>query len=263
MTKRLLGWLLPALLFPGLSRAMCAMSDLRAFPATATLAPTSILILEGYEASQPVIRALNKKYPVYLVSASGRVRLLVQALHEGQFRLTQAVVKPERPLKPGQTYTLLIEGVEPYQAPVRYNSRLRRSEPYQYTVLAPTRPPATVSWLTYPHESKKTLVQYGCGPATNVFFDFALSVPTADTAFVVRAEVRSQATGRTTTFYLESEKGRVGIGHGMCSGGFTFDQGTDYLVSFTLIDGVGRPLLATREALAFTKPTVETDPRDR
>lgn len=69
-----------------------AMSNLRVFPNSQRVSRNAIFMLEGYAESQPIVNKLNVDYPVYLLSGSKRIRLLVKERYVGQFNLTQAIM---------------------------------------------------------------------------------------------------------------------------------------------------------------------------
>ena len=70
----------------------CAVGNLRVFPNSQRISRNAIFMLEGYGESQPVVNKLNVEYPVYLLSGSKRIRLLVKERYVGQFNLTQAIM---------------------------------------------------------------------------------------------------------------------------------------------------------------------------
>jgi len=89
-----------ATLAPRASEAKCAYESVRAFPpARAHLPLNGRIVVEGYGASQDVVKEIASYHPE-LWSAGDRVALRVRDTNVGGFRLTQVVLVPERPLLP-------------------------------------------------------------------------------------------------------------------------------------------------------------------
>lgn len=102
-----------------------------------------------------------------------------------------------------------------------------------------------------PIEQKKTLVYYGCGPASWVYFSI---LGQDKSELFVRANVMNRTTGKTITYILCIENGLTKVGHGMCSGAFSFDNGDNFEVTFQLFDQSGNKSAMTK-TIDFTKPT--------
>jgi hypothetical protein len=236
----------------------CSSSGIWAFPSGHSIKENPIFVLTGYESSQVVILELNKKHNVYLQSGGKKIKLLVTDTYIGLFRLTQAILKPETVLEAGQEYTLYIDGLDQNEALNRFNPVTKELEPIRYKVIAGTdmqKPDLT----TRPSELTKTLVYYGCGPAKYVVF----SCPVKDASeIIVKTIVRNINTGKETMFYIEPEKGKIKIGHGMCSGAFDFKDSDDYEVEFSFADASGNLTAWTGERIKFTKPMKETGSED-
>jgi hypothetical protein len=74
---------------------------------------------------------------------------------------------------------------------------------------------------------------------------------------MVKAVVKNLKTGSTTAYYLHPKVDQVSVGHGMCSGGFYFNEGTDYEVTFALMDASGNQSKGYSNPVRFTRPEVE------
>lgn len=239
--------------------AMCAWNGLSAFPSGKMISQNSIIVIEGYAASQEIVQELNKKYPVYLVSEKHKIKLTVKEILIGQFSLTQAVLIPETTLTIGLNYTLLIEELPEGESLDRWNSELEKREPVVYTVgleLDNKKP----IFETCPKEIKKSLIHLGCGPSIHVVFDCNVI---DSSEYLVKATVKNLKTGKENSYYLEPNQGTLKIGHGMCSGAFIFDEGDDYEIEFSIMDASGNFTAWTGDRIKFTKPTdTNTDNND-
>lgn len=231
--------------------AMCASNGLYAFPSGKTIRQNSIIIIDGYATSQDVVKELNKKFPVYLVSGKHKINLTVKEILIGQFRLTQAVLIPETSLTAGLDYTLVIDRLPKDESFDRWNSELKKSEPIVYTVvqgLDNTRPIFNAT----PKEIKKSHFYYGCGPSIHVVFDCNVI---DSSEYLVKATVKSLKSGIETSYYVKPDKGIVNIGHDMCAGAFNFDEGDNYEIEFSIMDASGNLTAWTGDRIKFTKPT--------
>lgn len=231
--------------------AECASSSLWVFPSGQTINPNSIFILNGYAYSQRVIPELNKKHNIYLKSGLQKIKLVVTEICVGQYRITQAILKPEKELKAGRKYTLHIDNLPANARLNRYNSATEKYEPITYKV-APEKDLENPQLSAKPVELKKTFFYYGCGPSTHVVFNN----PAKDKSeIIVKTTVKNLKTGKETTFYIEPDGDGISVGHGMCSGAFDFDDGDEYEVEFSFMDSSGNMTSWTGERIKFTRPT--------
>lgn len=234
--------------------AFCAWNGFKVFPSGNTINQNSIIILEGYGESQNIIKELNKKFPIYLVNGKQKVKLKIKEILIGQLNLTQAVLIPETKLKIGLNYTLFIENLPYYEPLKRWNSKLSKHESIFYNVVK-GKDKLQPIFKTIPKEIKKTNIQYGCGPAKYVEFDCQVE---ESSKYLVKTTVRSLKSGNETTYYIEPKNGIILIGHDMCSGEFTFNEGDNYEIEFSLMDELSNLTKWTGERIKFTKPLEES-----
>lgn len=237
--------------------ADCAGTGLSVFPNGPVIRQNSIFMVEGYAESQNVILELNKKHNIYLKIGKKRVKLLVTEICVGQFFLTQAILKPETELEAGVEYTMHIDDLPEYERFNKYNNATHKYEQVKYKVIKGKdldRPKISSRSM----ELKKTLVQYGCGPAIHVVF----TNPSKDQSdIIVKTTVKNLKTGKETTYYIKPDRDKIKVGHEMCSGAFDFD-GDFYEVEFSYMDASGNITVWTGERIKFTKPLKETDHND-
>ncbi len=79
-------------------------------------------------------------------------------------------------------------------------------------------------------------IEYGCGPA--IFAHFQVRIDDASET-LVKTEVVNLQNKEKTIYYLSSRDGKIDIGHGMCSGAFSFREKGKYKVRFDLMDASG------------------------
>jgi hypothetical protein len=238
-----------------LASAKCANSGIYCLSKSSTLNKNGIIILEFYASSQSLISDLNKKYPIYLKSSNGKIQLNVIETLIGEMRLTQIVLKPTTELKEDEIYTLQIDNLPKYERKLeRYNSLSKKWESFTFKVnnLIDNEIPTQSNT---PTEQKKSLVYYGCGPASWVYFNITGQ---DKSELFVRANVKNKVTGKVTTYILAIENGLTKIGHGMCSGAFHFDNSDNFEVTFQLFDQSGNKSTLT-STISFTKPSTSTN----
>lgn len=237
------------------AHADCAGTGLSVFPYGRNISQNSIFIIDGYAESQHVVLDLNTRHAVYLKSGNKKIKLLVTEICVGDFFLTQALLKPETELESGLQYTLCIDDLPEYESLGRYNSKTDNYEPLTYQVVSgkDMKKPLVSS---KPKELGKTLMHFGCGPSIHVVFD---NPSKDDSEVIVRTTVKNIKTGKETTYYLQPDRNKLKVGHGMCSGAFTFDEGEQYEVEFSFMDASGNVTAWTGERIRFTKPVKATD----
>jgi hypothetical protein len=236
------------------AKADCASDGISFFPTSATIAANSIFVIGTYGNSQKIIPELGKKYKIYLQSGDEKINLVTVEILVGRKRITQAVLKAQTPLTPGETYRLIIENITPFEVPKRKNAA-NDLENFSYTVLSTPdleKPTLTTGFK----EIKKQYQMFGCGDAVNVIFN----CPVKDSSeFLVKATVKNLVTGVTTTYYLEPQKNAVSVGYDICSGAFTYGlKAEKHQVQFAVMDASGN-ITQTGKPIFFTNPTFENN----
>lgn len=241
-------YLLLFLVFSNSSRASdleCAMSGIQFFPEKKEISLHPMFIIEGYAFSQKHIEALKNR-KVYLESASGeKITLELQEILRGQMQLTQAIFRPQSRLSPNSRYYLKLSAAtnedQLKDFDDRYNYEKKEREPvfWETTNLehsAPLNDNLTI-------EFTETSVEfYGCGPAANAVF----TVSGKDDAQVwYKAEIEDLTTGKRSAYYIREWKNRLHVGHGMCSGAFTYKKEGEYKVRFTPLNIDGKEIKTT------------------
>ncbi|MDM1348717.1 hypothetical protein [Myroides marinus] len=236
------------------SYADCAVHGLDVFPKQKNIKQNSLFILEGYAWSQEIILKLNTTYPIYLESGNEKIKLQVLEVCTGEFKLTQAILKPETDLKAGLEYTMRIDGDIPFDKELtRYNREIGEYEPVTYTVLAEKDLIAPVLEGQV-KEVKKSFEMYGCGPSVNIIFS---NPAKDDSELLVKTTVKSLKTGKKGIYYLQSDSDEINVGYGMCSGAFQFKEGDNYEVEFVFMDSAGNIADTKVDKIRFTKPKME------
>lgn len=240
------------------SVASCTAEGLYVYPSGSTIKQNSMFIVRGYAKSQSVVLGLNKKHNIYLRSGRTIVRLVVTEICVGQYKMTQAILKPERELDDGREYTVIIDSLPRHEELERISNTSENSLAPSYRVVAgkdDARPEVTAK----PVIMKKRHTQYGCGPAIYVEF----SNPAKDDSEIwVKTTVRSLKSGKEATYYLVPEDEKIYVGLSMCSGAFAFRDDGSYEVELSFMDSCGNLTAWTGERMVFTKPEVGSDDDD-
>jgi hypothetical protein len=242
------------LLIPASLHADCAGAGIWVWPKGESISAEQTFLIEGYAESQNMIRKLVRGYRAVLWDGNTMIDLNVVGRYEGDMHLSLVILKSTMALTVGTTYELSIVGLRNgEEQPYRWNNDTHTKEPIRWTVSAEQQELASL--IPQPREIKKTLIHYGCGPAEWVKFEIANANSPAALVLVTVIEKGSQ---RLTRYVLQVEEGHVQIGHGMCSGAFTFTTGESYSVTFDPIGADGKATGRPTTPVIFTPPVVET-----
>jgi len=246
------------------ANARCASRGITVYPQGHYLPPNGQLVLEFFAQSAAMIPQLGKKHPVYLQEFSGKkVPLKVVRVFTGGFRLSQVVLQPATPLLPGHSYELKI-GALPVGEVLHgaYEEGKGTYDKPFWTVKSAAKPDATPPvWTKAPALKETSFTAYGCGPARLAHFTATATDDVPGAEVMLLASVRALGSGKTTHFLLPQHwTGAVSVGHGMCSGGFYFEEEGDYEVTFTPVDFAGNAG-ASSPALRFSQPAPSADSR--
>ena len=234
-----------------MSQAMCSFSGIWCWPLSKTIRPNGIIMVEFYAYSQEIVPGLQSKYPIYLKAGDEKVKLEILETCTGEFRLTQLILKPEKKLTPGLNYELVIDSLSTTHLQFLNMSKKYRDASFSWTAIMEEDLAAPV-FSSQPQYVSKSYEQYGCGPAKFIHY----KLQTKDVSeLLVKTSVKSLLTGKTTSYYLLPEDGKLQIGHGMCSGAFVFKDNEKYEAVFSLIDASGNASSHVTEAYAFTSPS--------
>ncbi len=227
--KKLLLTILLVFLIAGQAFAICLGGTINVWPGTNTINQNSIIIVEGYGRSVDVIRKLNEKHKIYLRSGNSTIPLKVVKRYEGQFLVSQAILKPANKLIEGRSYTIHIDSLEGL-----VKEEFERAH-FQWTVVK-KNDSEIPKWSQSPTYINKSKISYGCGPASYV--DFCVCIQDRSPV-VVFSKLKELKTGRIAEYYVIPDTTILSIGHGMCGGEFEFEPGENYEISFSLMDASG------------------------
>lgn len=219
------------------------MSGMYFYPETKEISLNSMFIIEGYAFSQKTI--INfKERKIYLESESGElIELNLQEILTGQMQLTQAVFCPISELKPNTKYFLKYsdqtenEGREMMQ----YNREKKESEKVYWKTTDKKVLETLNSNLNIEFE-KTEVIHYGCGPSANAIFNVKNK---SESEIWYKTEVVDLSTNAKKVFYIKEWNGKLNVGHGMCSGAFTYSNKGKYKVRFTPMNTDGNSLKKT------------------
>jgi hypothetical protein len=238
-----------------IASAMCMSSGIYCLNESRILNKNGLIILEFYGTSQSLVSGLNKNYPIYLKTGNSRIQLNVLEVLKGEFKLTQVVLKPISELMTDNTYSLEIDKLPKFEnKPDVYDTLTHKFESLTFKVSTIVDNEKPIFNLE-PTEQKKSLVYYGCGPASWVYFTITGQ---DQSELFVKANVKNKVTGKVTAYILAIENGLTKVGHGMCSGAFHFDKSENFEVTFQLLDQSGKTS-ALSNTITFKKPTASTN----
>ena len=206
--------------------ADCASMGMEFLPSTKEISLNSMFIIQGYAFSQKTIKSFNDR-TIYLESESGElISLNLQEILTGQMQLTQAIFCPTSELKPNTKYVLKYsdqtenEGREMTQ----YNREKEVREKVYWKTTDKKALENLNSNLSVEFEDTE-VVHFGCGPSANAIFNIKNK---SESETWYKTEVVDLSTNNTKVFYIKEWNGRLNVGHGMCSGAFTYNNKGKY-----------------------------------
>ena len=221
-----------------------------AWPFGSEIVPNQQIVIFGFADHAPVTTTIGKRHPVYLLSETERVELIVMEAYDGQLMTAQVLLRPKTMLVPGHTYRLVVENLSEGKNISRYDYKTNEYVPIEWMVSG--APDTTLpQWAAEPIEIGKHYIMFGCGPALGVEFKIKTneSLP-----MMVKVELMGIGTDKWHTYYLPVSDGKIDIGHGMCGGEFTLREAKEFEVKFTLVDGAGNSSPYPGPAIRFTRP---------
>ncbi|MFN8396319.1 MAG: hypothetical protein U0176_16965 [Bacteroidia bacterium] len=235
----------------GLDQPRCASSGITVWPGSGTtILPNQQFMVEGYSQDQEIAERMCSTYKAYLKSETETVSLELVEVCLGQFRLSQAVLKPTRPLREGVEYKLVVEGLRTGQSIEHYDYETGKYLPRTWTVSGAADELAPI-WIGAPKELGKHYDMYGCGPGLGV--EFGVSC-TEMKDLRVKTQIRPIGGETWTSYYLVAPEGKIDIGHGMCSGEFTLHEGKTFEAKFSLVDPAGNVTPWSKGDIRFDRP---------
>lgn len=225
------------------SFAKCSMIGMSFFPETKEISLNSMFIIQGYAFSQKTIKSF-KENKVYLKSENGElVELNLQEILIGQKKLSQAIFCPATELEPNTKYHLKFSE----------NNENKTDETSIYEL--DKKESEKVYWITTNNKSVKSLnsditlefektqiTHYGCGPEAYAIFNIKNN---PDSEIWYRTELTELETNEKFVYYIKEWKGKLNVGHSMCSGAFAFKKEGKYKVRFTPMNIDGKKSTTT------------------
>lgn len=233
--------------------ADCAGMGMQFFPSTKEISLNSMFIIQGYAFSQKTIKSFKER-TVYLESESGElIELNLQEILTGQKQITQAIFRPISELKPNTKYFLKYS--DETENEVREMTIYNREKKKREKVYWKTKDKKSIEKLNsnLTLEFEKTNVEhYGCGPEANAIFNINNK---SESEVWYKTEVVDLTTNNKKVFYIKEWNDKLNVGHGMCSGAFTFKNKGKYKVRFTPMNIDGKSLKTT-EWTTFDSPFI-------
>ncbi len=247
--------LLPLLVFvlfcSGDAAAKCSGAGIWAYPTGGELVQNSGILIIGYGNDQKLVDLLGVEHEVYLRSDTHQVKLKPREVHQGMMHLRQVFLQPLEQLVAGRNYELIIAGLDHEFG--TYDRRSGKRIPYTYTTVEGMDNDLP-AWAQQPVLKSREAEEFGCGPALAAVFRFRVDRPSG---ILFKTEFRMVGDGSVHTYLLTSddEDGMLRVGHGMCSGAFSYtDEAAEYQVRFSLMDLAGNTDGSWTEWITFKSP---------
>jgi hypothetical protein len=222
---------------------MCASSGMQFYPSTKEISLNSMFIIQGYAFSQKTINSFKNRN-IYLESENGElIKLNLQEILKGQMQLTQAIFLPVSKLKSNTTYFLKYskQTENEEREMMQYSREKKKREKIYWKTTNKKSIVAMNSNLIVEFE-KTEVIHYGCGPSVNAIFKVKNK---SKSEIWYKTEVVNLNTNNKKVFYIKEWNGKLNVGHGMCSGAFTYNDKGKYKVRFTPMNTDGKSLKPT------------------
>jgi len=223
------------------ANADCMSNGMTFYPLQKEINRNSMFIIEGYAMSIKTIKTFDSR-KVYLQSEAGElIELKLQEILCSSFSLAQAIFIPSETLKPNTKYFLKYEN-QTAKETAAMKSRGRNIEKSLYWITNSEIENATLTTPVTATYKESIVKHYGCGPA--VFAVFELKNDQNKSTWH-KTELLDVSMNITKVYYIKSNNSRLSVGHGMCSGAFSFSRKGNYKVRFTPVNSNGKTAKTT------------------
>lgn len=225
------------------TKAECGMEGMQFYPQKRNISLNTIFLIEGYSMSQKTINSFKSR-TVFLESEDGKlIKLNLIDIFKGKMDITQAIFKPTEELKSNTIYKLKYSDQtdDETREMMQWNSNTKQTERVYWKTTDQKNTQSLIPNLNIKYQ-KTEVIEYGCGPSANAIFTIKNS---SDSEIWYKTEMIDLTTKEKTIFFITEWKGQIEVGHGMCSGGFTFNKRGKYKVRFTPMDTDGNSLKST------------------
>ncbi len=236
----------------------CEEYGIRAYPSNGLLYENSWVLLEGIGRSQEIIANLNTKYPVWLVAADHKVRLIVKKRYEGMYNVNQVLLKPIGGLKGGKSYELQIDNMleEDEGVLIHWDAATRSGKKFSWLVKGgcDRELPEWKNAPVYKGGSTKWL-----GDGAEVMASFSWKTKEEQNLWL-HTECIDIKTNEKKEFVIPFRPNdSFGVGHGSCFGAYVYKLRRKYKVRFYMIDQCGNTKHQWTQWYYFDSPYVEKD----
>lgn len=167
--------------------------------------------------------------------------------------LAQAIFRPSHPLQPNTKYFLKYEN-QTEQKTIDIKNVTKQVINGKNCIGLQTLLLMFPNHLQALQHSMSKVTEFGCGPAVFAIFDIN---STLNQQTWYKTELLDVSTNTISTFYIQSNKNKLSVGHYMCFGAFSFNRkGTMYKVRFTPINS-DRKTATTTDWISFKNPFFE------
>lgn len=229
----------------------CARLGFWVHPSKQELPRNAHFIVSGYGMARGVIDSLGDEYPVYLEGDGHQVGLRVKERNKG-YNIDQAFLTPAGNLRAGERYRLRIPDLGEREATfLMYHSYEEKERVWPEWEVREEKDLEAPEWEAEPELLETRYEPLGCGPAVNTVFRIEAEDPSG---IWVRVELKRVESGVADHHILALRDGDLVVGHGMCSGEFSYQKGGEYQARFKLLDRCGNEGKEWSEWIRFDSP---------
>ena len=236
--------------------AECNEAGLRAWPEPGTVVPPNVhFVVEGVGVTSDLVATLDKSHPAIITIKDG-LRFLVTSITDGDEKIAQAVLVPEKPLRGAHEYLVRFHGTGPgepkeYHPTVTQKGKQVRMQ-WRVGETPDTKAP---TWTETPRVLSSKRDERGDGVET--FVRIAVSAKDERGMLLYRVRIRERGKGKAwRSWFLRAPAGgqSLVVGRGKCSGPFELFPGRRYEIRLSAVDAAGNETNAPGNPLRFKGP---------
>ncbi|RKM93070.1 hypothetical protein D7036_22485, partial [Aquimarina sp. BL5] len=196
------------------SFAKCKAGGIQFYPEQKEISLNSKFIIQGFDKSQKTIENLRNE-EIFLISEQGEIiNLELLKVLKGQKKLTQAIFKPTKELKPNTLYFLKHskDSLTEKNKFTKWNSKNKKFENVNWKTTNQKKAELPNSDLKIDY-IKTEIISYGCGPSVNAVFNVKNK---SEIEIWYKTELVDLSSNENTIYYIKANNVDLNVGHGMC-----------------------------------------------
>lgn len=226
-------------------QARCKEESYAVLPPSGDVPANVRIIIEGFGNGQHRIENI-KLGEARLVSGRGAIKLTPEAIHIGQYLVTQVILKPSEPLLQGDWYSLEVDGISPDDFEISGNAPVKGWRCNGSLDLS------GATWRSSPIIIDRKSIDHGTTPSEWIRIKAPVNDDHLPYVLVKLKTTRDKAYKRS--YILPVKDDMILVGHGACSGPFNINSGCSYIAKLIPYDISGNTNEAAARKVSFSDP---------